>query len=312
MTKFLRVIFLFVMVLLLAVPSVHAQLTGSNIPGDFGLKSGSQAPPGVWVGYLLYNYTSSKIVDSNGRELSLTNGEIDARAHVPVFSVVTKKKLFGANYGAALYPSVMNLAIEAPRVSLNKGTGYGAGDLYVQPINLGWTTKHADVITWYGLFAPTGKYAPGGEGNRGYGMWSHELGLGSTVYFNEKKTLHASALGAYEIHSKKRDTDSKVGQLLTIEGGVGATAKQALNFGMAYYAQWKVTKDSGLGLPTLVEGRLGKNHNYGLGPEVSMVLPLSKDFSKLAVLDFRYLFDVGTQLDMKGQTLVFTLTFKVH
>ena len=49
-------------VLLLAAGTAHAQLTGSNIPGDFGLKSGSQAPPGVWVGYLLYNYTSSKIV----------------------------------------------------------------------------------------------------------------------------------------------------------------------------------------------------------------------------------------------------------
>ena len=304
--------FLVLAVLLLAAGTAHAQLTGSNIPGDFGLKSGSQAPPGVWVGYLLYNYTSSKIVGSDGRELSLTNGEIDAWAHAAIFSVVTKKKLFGANYGAVPIPSVLNLAIEAPRVSLNRATSYGAGDLYMQPVNLGWTTKHADVTTWYAFFAPTGKYAAGGEGNRGYGMWSHEIALGSTVYFNEKKTLHASALGAYEIHSKKRDTDTKVGQLLTIEGGLGTTVKQALNFGMAYYAQWKVTKDTGLSLPALVEGRLGKNHNYGLGPEVSMVLPLSKDFSKLAVLDFKYLFDVGTKLDMKGETLLFTLTFKVH
>jgi hypothetical protein len=225
---------------------------------------------------------------------------------------VTKKKIFGANYGALIIPSVMNLAIEAPRVSLNRASGYGAGDLYFQPVNLGWATKHADIITWYGLFAPVGRYTPGANDNRGLGMWSHELALGSTLYFNEKKTLHASALGAYEIHSKKKDSDVKVGQLLTIEGGVGATVKQALNLGMAYYLQWKLTDDSGLGLPALVEGRLGKNHNFGLGPEASMVLPLSKDFSKLLVLDFRYLLETGTRLDTKGNILVFSATFKVR
>jgi hypothetical protein len=79
---------------------------------------------------------------------------------------------------------------------------------------------------------------------------------------------------------------------------------------MAYYAQWKLTNDSGLGLPPLVESRLGKNHNYGLGPDAGMVLPLSKDLSKLAILNFRYLFDLGSQLDTKGQTLVFSATFK--
>ena len=44
----------------------------------------------------------------------------------------------------------------------------------------------------------------------------------------------------------------------------------------------------------------------------SMVIPLSKNLSKLAVLNFRYLFDVGTQLDTKGQSLVFSATFKMH
>jgi hypothetical protein len=61
-----------VMVLLLAVPSAHAQLSGSNISGDFGLKSGSQAPPGIYLGYFLYGYDSSKIVGQDGRELSLS------------------------------------------------------------------------------------------------------------------------------------------------------------------------------------------------------------------------------------------------
>jgi hypothetical protein len=277
-----------------------------------GLKSGSQAPPGVYLTYLLYGYDSSKIVGKDGRELNLTEGEIQVWGHVPAVSVVTNKKILGANYGAMILIPIQNIAIDAPRVGLTSGTGYGAGDLYVQPVILGWTTKRADVITWYGLYAPTGRYTPGANDNRGFGMWSHELALGSTVYFNEQKTFHASALGAYEIHSKKRDTDVKVGQLLTIEGGVGSTIKRALNLGMAYYLQWKVTDDSGLDLPNLVENRLGKNHNYGIGPEASMVLPLSKDLSKLMVFNFRYLFETGTQLDTKGNIMFFSATFKLR
>ena len=35
------------------------------------------------------------------------------------------------------------------------------------------------------------------------------------------------------------------------------------------------------------------------------------DLSKLALFNFRYLFDLGSQLDTKGQTLVFNLTFKL-
>ena len=70
--------------------------------------------------------------------------------------------------------------------------------------------------------------------------------------------LHVSALTAYEMHTKKKDTDIKVGQLLTIEGGIGATTKKAMNFGMAYYAQWKLTNDSGLGVPPLGGGPVGQ------------------------------------------------------
>ena len=40
---------------MLTASTVWAQLSGSNVPGDFGLKSGSQAPPGIYLAYLLYN-----------------------------------------------------------------------------------------------------------------------------------------------------------------------------------------------------------------------------------------------------------------
>jgi hypothetical protein len=42
-----------------------------------------------------------------------------------------------------------------------------------------------------------------------------------------------------------------------------------------------------------------------------MILPLTKDLKKLAILNFRYLWETGTQLDTQGGTVMFSVTFKV-
>ncbi len=221
MTKFLRMVFLFGIVLLLAVPSAHAQLSGSGIPGFFGIKSGSQAPPGAYVSYIFLDYDTTKIIGQDGREFSFQQGQIGFDGHAPGLIAVTNQKIFGANYGVLAYIPITNLAIEAPRAGLTRSSTFGASDLYVQPINLGWHKKQTDIIAWYGLYAPTGRYNPGANDNRGMGMWSHELALGSTYFFNEKRSFHASALGTLEFHSKKKDSDVQVGNILMIQGGVG-------------------------------------------------------------------------------------------
>jgi hypothetical protein len=291
--------------------AVFAQLSGSNLPGDLGMKSGSQAPPGAYLSYFLIQYDASTIAGSDGREIQFERGGLDIWAHALGLSAVSRRTFGRANYGATLFLPLQNLSIEAPRVGLSDETAYGLGDMWIQPVSLGWHLPRADITTWYALYAPTGRYEPGGEGNRGFGMWSHELTLGSTVYFNEAKSLHASAMSAFEFHSEKEDSNAQVGNLLTVEGGAGATIKRAIDLGMAYYLQWKLSEDSGLDLPALVEDRLGKNRNFGLGPEASLVLPLSQDLNKLMILNFRYEFDMGTRLDTNGETLLFSATFKV-
>ena len=309
MSHMRSMVLLFLACLSLGSGTALAQLSGENIGGDFGMKSGSQPPPGAYLTDFIYTYDASKIVGGQGQEINLQS-PLRIWANIPLLWVVTDKKLFGANYSYMVGFPIPNLAIEAPRVDLKK-SAFGFGDLYVQPINLGWHKKRADIMAWYGFYAPTGGYSPSGGGGVGLGMWSHEVAVGSTFYLNEKKTLHASVLPQLEFHSKKKGSDVKVGDILTIEGGVGKTSKQILDVGMAYYAQWKLTDDSGLALPALVQNRLGKNRNYGLGPEVSLLLPLTKDFSKLLIFDIKYLFETGTKLDTKGQALVVSFTFKL-
>jgi len=297
--------------LLLVAGNAHAQLSASNLVGDFGLLSGSQAPPGIYSTYFLYNYDFSTVAGANGGELKLQNGDISAWAHAFAFSAVTKHKILGANYGATIVLPVFELSVEAPRLDLSADQGFGIADLWIQPIQLGWHKKQADITAWYAFYAPTGTYTTGGRDNHGLGQWAHELALGTTVFFDEKHAFHASTLSAFEFHSKKKDSDAKTGNVLTLEGGVGATHKHFLTFGMAYYAQWKISDDSGLDVRPIVQNRIGKNRNFALGPEAGIILPLSKDLSKLMVLNFRYEFETSARLDTKGNIVAFSATFKL-
>jgi hypothetical protein len=300
------------LILFVVVGTAHAQLSASHAVGDQGLQSGSQAPPGVYAIYFLYNYDFSTIVDTNGGELNLQNGDISAWAHVFGGSVETNRKILGGYYGATAFVlPFQNVSIEAPRIDLDAGTGYGIADMWIQPIQIGWHKKKADFITWYAFYAPSGSYAPGANDNHGYGMWSHELALGTTLYFDEKRTFHAATLAAFEFHSKKKDSDAKAGNVLTLEGGVGTTYKQFLTLGAAYYSQWKLTDDSGLDVRPIVQNRLGKNRNFAIGPEIGVVFPLTKDMTKLMILSFRYEFETSPRLDTKGNIVAFTIAFKL-
>ena len=300
-------ILLALLVSLAAAGSASAQLTGANIKGDTGIKSGSQAPPGTYFTNLSYFYNSDEIKLPN-RTIVSADGGLNVFANLTVISRVTKKKFLGANYGVQLAIPLLNTQLELPR--LNKGGGGGgAGDLYVMPLWLGWNTKRAEYVASYAFTAPTGRFKPGGD-NSGLGMWSHEISAGTTVYLDKKKSWHASALAGYEMHQKKQGTDVRVGDILTVEGGVGKTGlKGALNVGAAYYAQWKVTADSGADLPALLQ-RFGvenaKNRAFGIGPEINLVVPkLEGQFNVRALKEF------GNRTATQGYAVVASYTFFV-
>jgi hypothetical protein len=93
------------------------------------------------------------------------------------------------------------------------------GDLYVVPFQLGWHWERTDLTTSYGFFAPTGKYEAGANDNIGLGMWSHEFSVGFTQYLDAAKTWHVATSAFYEVHTKKRDTDIRIGDLFVPRRG---------------------------------------------------------------------------------------------
>ena len=221
-----------------------------------------------------------------------------------MFTVVTKKKFLGANYGFMVALPFANAELETPHFVSNPSAGIS--DLYVQPINLGWHLKQADVTAGYGFFAPTGRYTAGADNNTGLGMWGHELTLGTTVYFDKKKNWHAATLGALEFHTGKMDSVQHVGDLLTLEGGAGRSFLHgAAKAGLVYYAQWKITDDTLGLLPSLLVR--GRNSTAAMGPELTF--PLATKSTLYGLATFRYEWEVYSHTTTQGNALILTFTF---
>ena len=302
---------------LLPSPSA-AQLNGSHTPGDYGVQSGSQPSPGFYAALFYLRYDADTIKGAEGnivRPSPGSPGSLAVSAVAPLAWYVSKTKFLGANYGAMAVLPFANASIEAPAFALGETIGTSVSDLLVRPLDLGWHTARADVAAGLQLYAPTGRYEPGGSENIGKGMWTYEPFLGTTVYFDQKRTLSLAATAYWELHGNKKHTDVKVGQILTLQGGLGKSfLGGGLIVGAAYYGQWKLTEDQ------LVEFELpgrapidvtipGKHKVFGLGPDVT--LPVASKSKLFALVNIRYLWESGARLKTEGETLVVTATFPV-
>ena len=299
------------LILVLCATQAQAQLLGHNTPGDYGLLSGSQAPPGVYLIAPLYvRYDSDTLRNGLGNALP---SETDIAVNSYVFGVtwVSNTKVLGANYSLQAYVPFTNNTLEAPILGLDQSTGTGLTDLYLQPINLGWHTKNADFIAGLGLYAPAGRYEAGADDNLGLGMWTFELFGGGTFFFDEAKSWHVATTAFYETHTAKEGSDVRVGDILTFEGGLGKSFKQGtLSVGLAYYAQFKVTDDDyGLDPPLPPLFQPAKHQGFGVGPEVS--IPISSKRKLYGFVDLRYLWETGVRNNLEGGLFVVTASFPI-
>ena len=98
------------------VAPAEAQLLTQHIKGTVGLKSGSQAPPGVYfIAPVFYVYKADEVKDRNGDRLGLT-ADITSRVFGGGINVVTTRKLFGGFYGyQILFPVGANTRLRALR-----------------------------------------------------------------------------------------------------------------------------------------------------------------------------------------------------
>jgi hypothetical protein len=296
-----------VCVVLIGPTPAIAQLNTQHIKGGVGLKSGSQPPPHVYViAPYVYVYNTDTVRDRNGDRVPI-DATITSVAYAGGVSVVTGRKLLGGFYGfQILAPVGANNRIQGTEIDANPGAGLS--DSAVVPISLGWHFKRADALASYTIYIPTGRYTDGADDNTGFGMWGQEVGFGTTLYLNEAKQYHASALVSFNFQSKKEDSETQVGNAMNIEGGVGADfLNGGLTAGLAYYYSGKLTRDHIEGLPDILIR--GKNRVFALGPEVT--LALAKGNTVYGFLRVNYEWEVYARTTTQGQAFQIAATFLV-
>ncbi len=280
-----------------------AQEVSPNSRGDAGLMSGTQAPPGFYLvlpSYWRANYYRLKGPRGNDFP-EFQDGSISVL--VTAVSAVTPWKFLGANYGGVVAGVFNNQAVTAAvgPGNLTRDNTLGVGDMYVQPITLGWHIKRADLVGGWGFFAPTG------SGFRTADSWAFNYIAGTTVYPDKARKWNAATTMWYIVSLPKEHSNIDVGDFLALKGGVGHTFLKGgvANAGLAYSFEWKTTLDSGTGLPASVPIRL--SHAYALGPEVNM--PVFAKGGIVGILDFRYTFEFGNVYNFQGDNLAASFTF---
>jgi hypothetical protein len=215
--------------------SVLAQQKGQWVPGQFGLNAGAIPEPGITYANLALNYSASRLNDSSGnRVFQNVTGTYGFWVDENIFDYVPKQKILGGYfkpYVALNYASgelVADLSLAATNLTAAAG-GSGFADMYVQPLNLGWHLKRADVNAGYAFSAPTGRYTPGASDNVGSGYWGNNITSGTTVYITKNKGTSANLATDWEIHGQRQTastpsgqfSEKTPGQAFTDEWGVG-------------------------------------------------------------------------------------------
>lgn len=310
MSSRLKVAWLALIAVLTAAVPARAQLNTQHVKGSFGVKGGSQAPPGEYaIAPLLYFYSADDVRNANGDRVPALDASLDSAMFGAGVAVVTKKQILGGYYGFSVLIAGANNRIQGTEIDQNPGQGIT--DSVLCPFQLGWHKKHADAIAYYQLYLPTGRYEDGASNNTGLGMWGQEIGVGTTVYLTQDRRYHAATVWSMNFQSDKEDSTTHVGNQMNFEGGVGGDfLKGGLVAGLAYYSAFKVANDHlEVGkLPQPVP--LNKSNTFGLGPDVT--LAIAKANTVYGFVNVKYFWEVAAKTTTKGGAWLITATFPFH
>lgn len=277
-----------------------AQDLGHRIPGAVGIDAGTQSAPGLSILYRLLSYEANKSRDRNGNLLPIEGLDLDALANSFGLSLTLKPRR--APYlTASIAAPISRITVNStnPLVGVDR---FGFGDIYVVPIKVGWRWPHADLVTSYAFYAPTGHFSLSGEKGVSSGEWTHQLSLGGAGFWGSARQNRASALASYFISQKKRGIDITRGNILQIQGGAGAVVFSPVTLGVAFYALWQTTDDRGKDLPPALRG--ARDRVYGLGPEAVATIAAIR-----TRIDLRYEWDFGVRSRPQGSVFTIGLSF---
>lgn len=182
------------------------------------------------------------------------------------------------------------------------GTGWGASDLFVQPVWLQWSpVGPIDTVLAYGFYAPTGRFEPGSRGSTGLGFWTQQVQAAGAWYADEERSLGLVLASTWEMNGEVRDEDIDPGNRFTLNWAISKVwMRGALETAVVGYDQWQTGPNTGRGVLPLRRGVLDEIHAAGL----QLGVP------KLG-LSLKYLHEYGALARFQGQVLSFTFTVPI-
>lgn len=186
--------------------------------------------------------------------------------------------------------------VEIGAIGLNTDDS-GLGDINFEPFGLSWHGPRYDAAVGLSVWLPTGDFDITEPASPGKGFTTCMITFGGTYYLDNLKTLSASFLGRYEIHTEKDGIDLTPGDDFHFEWGIGKSFANVWEAGISGYCQWQVTDDSGTAADS--------DHDkvYAVGPEISVFIPPAKLF-----LNLRTLMEFGAEDRPEGNVTTLTLT----
>jgi hypothetical protein len=233
-----------------ATGAASAQVRGVYPTGMNAIGAGAAPAPGWAYSNLFIANTRDERVGPAGE--TLATGEQSVLLDLNTFAWGTKDVvLAGARIGATATIILSRNSLESD-IEGSLGGGAGLGDLFVQPLMLGWTKGQVNFKAAYGIVVPTGRFEAGADDNVGSGYWTHAFSGGVTANPSKSRANSLSVFAMYEIHERQETTDIRPGDTLTLDASWMHAASRRADFdaqvGVVGYAQWQTTDRRGPGV----------------------------------------------------------------
>jgi hypothetical protein len=263
------------------------------------------------------------------------SGSFDLFVDASIFTWTSPFKVFGANYGANLIvpfaiadasgSASLEPVLSLPRDTLelppagNAGgpTKGSIGDIYVEPVNLGWHFRQLDAIVSSGFFAPSGPYDANAKLNIGFGHWTGVFGLGAVAYADAERTWSLSIYSHYLLYASQIGRPYTLGDEVPLEWGAGKTFNvngdivKQVTIGALGYAQWQVTNNSidvnpatKFGAPVVDQLGNTKSEIYAAGPGVNLL-------TRYGFYSLRWYEEFGAHAEPSGSQLMFSVALPI-
>jgi hypothetical protein len=284
----------------LVAASPHAQNRGVYPLGLSAINSGASPAAGLTYSNSFLFYSRDEQKGGNGEVLG--TGEQAVLLNMSTLLWASSEqiaKLGGAGFSCAATIPIANNSLSSSTQGALSGGG-GLGDIYFQPVILGWHPRRVDIRGILGLLVPSGRFSAGAKDNVGNGYWTPVVAAGETFYLSADESTTISLFEMYEFHTAQSGTGIRPGQTFDIDYSAMKAFRfygdSRLQVELVGYGQWQTTAKTGPAITPAAEAQRYRVNGIGFG--MNLLLPAQK-----VNLSLKYFDEFGNRWTYQGNSV---------